>query len=302
MASDVLDGQPEGRTLNRNPDMKPQITGMLVAPAAALMFGVFVLPFLFLLVLSFWSQVPGSLGLDTSFTLANYVRIFGDSYYLGGLWTTLWLSGLVTLICLVLALPLSRWIVLRAGRAKGLIIGLSILPLVCGALLPTLGLVNLLSPLGFINGALKSMGVIQSSLPLLGNITGVTIGLVQAFLPLMILPLITTMERLSQDYEKAATSLGARPVVVWQRILLPLLLPGIVAGSLLVFCASLTAFVTPQVLGQGKVVTFASLAYQQAALVLDWPFASALAIVMLIFLTLAGVLGALVTRNFGRVA
>jgi ABC-type spermidine/putrescine transport system permease subunit I len=117
----------------------------------------------------------------------------------------------------------------------------------------------------------------------------------------MILPLITTMERLSQDYEKAAMSLGARPVVVWLRILLPLLLPGIVAGSLLVFCASLTAFVTPQVLGQGKVVTFASLAYQQAALVLDWPFASALAIVMLIFLALAGVLGALVTRNFGRV-
>ncbi|ODT67057.1 MAG: hypothetical protein ABS75_24565 [Pelagibacterium sp. SCN 63-23] len=273
---------------------------MLVAPAAILMFGVFVLPFIFLVVLSFWRQTPGSLSMDTTFTLANYTRILGDSYYLGGLWTTLWLSALTTLICLALALPLARWIVLRAGRAKGLLIGLSILPLVCGALLPTLGLVNLLSPLGFVNGALKSMGLIKTSLPLLGNIAGVTIGLVQAFLPLMILPLITTIERIPQDYEKAAMSLGARRSVVWRRILLPLMLPGIVAGSLLVFCASLTAFVTPQVLGQGKVVTFASLAYQQAALVLDWPFASALAMVMLFFLFLAGALGAGITRRLGR--
>lgn len=286
--------------MKETPDIRPITTAMLVAPAACLMFGVFVLPFLYLLVLSFWSQTPGSLRMDTNLTLANYARIVGDSYYLGGLWTTLWLSALVTLICLILALPLARWIVLHAGRAKGLLIGLSILPLVCGALLPTLGLVNLLSPLGFINGGLKAMGLIQTSLPLLGNITGVTIGLVQAFLPLMLLPLITTIERIPADYEKAAMSLGARRTVVWRRVLLPLMMPGIVAGSLLVFCASLTAFVTPQILGQGKVVTFASLAYQQAALVLDWPFASALAMVMLLFLLLACVLGALVMRRLGR--
>ena len=90
--------------------------------------------------------------------------------------------------------------------------------------------------------------------------------MVQAFLPLMILPLISTIERIPHDYEKAAMSLGATRLVVWRRVLLPLMLPGIVAGSLLVFCASLTAFVTPQILGQGKVVTFASLAYQQAAM------------------------------------
>ena len=280
--------------------MKPTVTALLVAPAVVLMFGVFLLPFLFLVVLSFWRQTPGSLSMDTSFTLANYARIIGDSYFLGGLWTTLWLSGVVTMVCLILALPLARWIVRRAGRAKGLLIGLSILPLVCGALLPTLGLVNLLSPLGFINGMLKSMGIIKTSLPLLGNVLGVAIGLVQAFLPLMILPLITTLEGIPVDYEKAAMSLGAQRREVWGRILLPLMLPGIVAGSLLVFCASLTAFVTPQVLGQGKVVTFASLAYQQAALVLDWPFASALAMVMLALLLLAGALGALITRSFGR--
>ena len=95
--------------MKQTPDIKPIATALLVAPAAILMFGVFVLPFLFLVVLSFWSQVPGSLGMDPTFTLANYARIISDSYYLGGLWTTLWLSGLVTLICLILALPLVVW-------------------------------------------------------------------------------------------------------------------------------------------------------------------------------------------------
>lgn len=282
--------------------MKPAVTALLVAPAVLLIGSVFLLPFLYLFVMSFWQIAPGSLSIDRTPTLANYIRILSDSYYLGGLWTTLWLSMLVTVICLVLSLPLALWIVRRAGRAKGMIIGLSILPLVCGALLPTLGLVNLLSPLGFVNGALKSMGLISQSLPLLGNVTGVAIGLVQAFLPLMVLPLLSTIERIPLDFEKAAMSLGANRLRVWQRVLLPLMMPGIVAGCLLVFCASLTAFVTPQVLGQGKVVTFASLAYQQAAMVLDWPFAAALAVIMLVFLAMAAGIAALISSRLARSA
>lgn len=277
--------------------MKPWVTALLVAPAATLIGLVFILPFLLLVLLSFWRKAPGSLTMDTTLSLDNYRRILTDSFFLGGLWTTLWLSVLVTVLCAGLALPLARWIVRRAGRYKGLLIGLSILPMVCGALLPTLGLVNLLSPLGVVNGALKSMGLINTGLPLLGNVVGVAIGLVQAFLPLMLLPLIAAVERIPQDLEKAAMSLGARRVQVWRRVILPLMAPGLVAGSLLVFCAALTAFVTPQILGQGKVVTFASLAYQQASLVLDWPFAAALAMVMLLILLMTSAIAALLTRR-----
>ncbi|MBM7049236.1 ABC transporter permease [Rhizobium lusitanum] len=257
---------------------------LLLAPATLLIGCVFLAPFILLLVMGFWTQKPGSLLLDTQFTLINYQRIFGDDLYLRGLLTTLWLSVATTLICLAIALPVAYFMVKRAGRARGLLMALMLIPLVSGALLPTLGLVNLLSTLGVVNGALKALGLIDKSIAFLGNSTGILIGLVQSFLPLAVLPLVTVLDRLPADYEDAAMSLGASRRNVWRRVLLPLSMPGLLAGGLLVFCAALTSFVTPQILGQGKVATFATMAFQQASLVLDWPFASALAMVMLAIL------------------
>ncbi len=265
-----------------------QIAYLMLAPAALLVGLVFLVPFGLLVLMGFWSQPPGSLIVDTSFTLENYIRIFSDDFYLRGLGTTIWLSVLATALSLLLGLPAAYFIVKRAGQFRGLLMALMLAPLVSGALLPTLGLVNLLSPLGVVNGVLKSLGLISSSVELLGNATGILIGLVQSFLPLMVLPLVTVLDRLPADFEDAAMSLGASRVHVWRRVLLPLAMPGIIAGSLLVFCAALTSFVTPQILGQGKVATFATMAYQQASLVLDWPIASALAVVMLLMLAVIG--------------
>jgi ABC-type spermidine/putrescine transport system permease subunit I len=138
-----------------------------------------------------------------------------------------------------------------------------------------------------VNGGLKALGLITSSIRFLGTELGILIGLVQAFLPLMVLPLATVLAKLPKDLESAAMSLGAPRLAVWRRVILPLAVPGILAGSVLVFCAALTSFVTPQVLGQGKISTFATIAYQQAALVLDWPFASALAVSLLLMLAIA---------------
>lgn len=257
----------------------------LVAPALLLVAVVFLVPFALLVLISFWTQPPGSLLIEPRFTLVNYARIFGDTFYLRGLAVTLWLSALATAISLALGLAMAWWLSRRSGRWRGLATALVLVPLISGALLPTLGLVNLLSTLGVVNGTLRSLGLISSSLNLLGNWTGIVIGLVQGFLPLMVLPLLTVLDRVPREFEEAAMSLGARRRDVWRRVLLPLAMPGILAGSLLVFCASLTSFVTPQILGQGKVATFATMAYQQASLVLDWPFASALAAVMLAILS-----------------
>lgn len=242
---------------------------------------VFLAPFLLLLAMSFWSQPDGTLLVDPTPTLENYARIFSDGYYLRGLGRTLWLSLATVALSLILGFPVAFWIVRRSGRLRRLVMAVMLLPIVCGALLPTLGLVNLLSPLGIVNGTLKSLGLIERSIPLLGTQTGILIGLVQAFLPMMVLPLVAVLDRLPQSYEEAAMSLGARPAQVWRRVVLPLAAPGVLAGSVLVFCASLTSFVTPQILGQGKIATFAAMTWQQASLVLDWPFASALAMVML---------------------
>lgn len=270
--------------------MNRQVARLLLAPATLLMAVVFLAPFALLVLMGFWSQPPGSLNLDTTPTLENYARIFSDDFFLRGLWTTVWLSVLSTALSALIGLPVAYFVVKRAGRLRGLIMALLLMPLVSGALLPTLGLVNLLSTLGVVNGALKMLGLISSSLELLGNTTGIVIGLLQSFLPLMVLPLITVLDKLPRDYEDAAMSLGASRWRVWTKVLLPLCAPGLVAGSLLVFCAALTSFVTPQILGQGKVATFATMAYQQASLVLDWPLASALAVVMLAMLAGIGLL------------
>ncbi|MBO9101191.1 MULTISPECIES: ABC transporter permease [Rhizobium] len=273
---------------------------LLLAPATLLIGCVFLVPFILLLVMGFWTQKPGSLLLDTQFTLINYQRIFGDNLYLRGLLTTLWLSAATTLICLAIALPVAYFMVKKAGRARGLLMALMLIPLVSGALLPTLGLVNLLSTLGVVNGALKALGLIDKSISFLGNSTGILIGLVQSFLPLAVLPLVTVLDRLPADYEDAAMSLGASRRNVWRRVLLPLSMPGLLAGGLLVFCAALTSFVTPQILGQGKVATFATMAFQQASLVLDWPFASALAVVMLAILALIALAASLAQKRMAH--
>ena len=246
----------------------------------------FLLPFLLLILAGFWSQPPGSWIVDPTFTLKNYARIATDPYYIAAFFRTIWLSLLTVAVCLVLGFPVARWIACgKPGRS--LLAITMLLPLVAGALLQTLGLVNLLSLLGVVNGALKAMGLIDSSIRFLGTQLGILIGLVQAFLPLMVLPLATVLARLPRELEQAAMSLGAPRLSVWRRVVLPLSLPGILAGSVLVFCAALTSFVTPQVLGQGKIPTFATIAYQQAALVLDWPFASALAVSLLALLAVA---------------
>ena len=273
---------------------------MLLMPALVLSGIVFLLPFLWLFVTSFRVQGEGSLLMAEGFSAANYVRLVSDSYFAEVFLRTIWMSAAATLISLVIALPMARQIAVSAGRAKGLLLALILVPLVSGALLPTLGMLHLLGPLGIINSILKDLGLITRSVKFLGTAPGVIIGLVQAFLPLMLLPLVNVLSRLPKDVEAAAETLGAPTFIVWRRIILPLIAPGIIAGSVLVFCASLTSFVTPQILGQGKIATFGTMAYQQASLVLDWPFASAIAVVMLTILGLGLAIGSFAAKLLAR--
>lgn len=260
---------------------------LFLLPAITLSGAGFLLPFAWLFAISFKVQGSGSLLLADGMTLANYRRLIEDGFFATALLRTLLLSFVATLLCLVIGLPVARLIAISGGRAKGLLVALLLMPLVCGALLPALGMFHLFGNLGVVNGTLRTLGLIDSPIHFLGSLGGLLIGLVQAFLPLMVLPLVNVLSRLPPDVEAAARSLGAGSPAVWRRILLPLAQPGIAAGATLVFSACFTSFVTPQVLGQGHIATFGTVAYQQAALVLDWPFASTLAVVAL------GVLGLL---------
>ena len=256
----------------------------LLLPAFALSALVFLAPFVWLAGTSFRVQAEGSLLLSDGVSLSNYRRLFADPFFLEVLLRTLLYSVGTTMISLLIALPVARFLVTRAGRMKGILLALMLVPLVSGALLPSLGMLHLMGPLGVVNGAARLLGL--PTVKLLGTPTGILIGLVQSFLPLMVLPLVNTFARLPLDLEQAAASLGAPALAVWRRVILPLAMPGIVAGAVLVFCAAFTSFVTPQILGQGHIATFGTVAYQQAGQVLDWPFASALAVLALVMIGL----------------
>jgi ABC-type spermidine/putrescine transport system permease subunit I len=136
----------------------------------------------------------------------------------------------------------------------------------------------LLLPFGVVNGTLLELNLISRPMRLLGNDVGIILGLTQAFMPMMVLPIVAVLGRIDQSLARAATSLGASPWRVFREVTWPLSRPGVVAGTVLVFMAHLTSFVTPLLLGQGKIQTYSTVAYQQAVEVLDYPFASAFAL------------------------
>jgi len=260
---------------------------LLLAPAILLVVVVFLTPFALVFVTAFWQQAPGSWIVEQSFTTRNFARLLGDPYFAAVIVRTLRIGAEATLACLLLGFPVALRIVRARGQVRGLLLVLMLLPLVCGALVQTLGMLNLFSLTGVVNGTLRRLRLAAHAAHFLGNDFGVLLGLVQAFLPLMVLPLVSVLGRVPPEFAAAASSLGAPPLRVLLRIVLPLAAPGVAAGCTLVFAAAATSFVTPAILGQGHVQMFGTLVYQQAALVLDWPFASALCVAMLAALAAA---------------
>ena len=251
---------------------------ILLAPATLIMSVVFLVPFVQLLVYSFWSFVPGSFIPDTHFSLGNYRELITDPYYFKIYLRTLRISLISTGVTLALSYPLARYISRQPVGKKGFLLALVMLPMIGGAMIQTLGWMALLMRYGIINGTLRSLGILKDSIPFLGTELGVIIGLIQSFIPLLVLPLVASLGAIDESMEEAAKSLGASSIRTFFEVVFPLSLPGAIAGTILVMMANLTMFVTPSMLGQGKVQVFGTLAYQQAVLVMNWPFSSAFAL------------------------
>ena len=144
-------------------------------------------------------------------------------------------------------------------------------------MIQTLGWLILLMPHGLFNGVLLELGIIQTPIKFLGKDIGIILALTQAFIPMMILPLVVSLGSIDPMLEPAARSLGAGPISVFTKVILPLSLPGAIAGGVLVFLSCLTSFVTPLILGMGKVPVFGPVAYTMGISVMNYPFASAFA-------------------------
>jgi putative spermidine/putrescine transport system permease protein len=244
-----------------------------------------ILPgFLLLAVLFAWpvAQLVATSFSDKLGAFVHYERIFTQPIYVNVITRTLFLSAVTAILCAVLGYPLAYQLTRSGPVGKALILLCILIPFWTNLLVRSYGWIILLNPQGIINEALRNAGLIDGSVQLVYNTTGVLIGMTQIMLPYMVLPLAAVMSRIDPAIMNAGRSLGASPVAAFLRIYLPLTLPGVLAGSLLVFMISLGFFVIPAVLGGPRNLLVAQLIEFNINQTLNWPFAAALSTVLLV--------------------
>lgn len=272
---------------------------LLVVPAVALLFAFFVLPYLTIVVMSF--REPSTQGTyGAGFTLANYGAALGDGYILGILAKTLALGLLVTAITLVLGYPVAYHLARSRSRWNGLLYTFILSPLLVGLVVRTFGWMVILSNNGVVNQGLGWLGVIERPLRLMNSEVGVTIALVHVFLPFLILPLLANLQAIDPEVETASRSLGASRFATFRRVVLPLSLPGIQAGTILVFVLSISAYVTPAMLGGASAKMMSVLVVQYLVQSFRWPAGAALAMIMAVTAVVMVALYFLLTRRLMR--
>ena len=273
-------------------DRRRSLAPLLLLPAAVLVLAVLGMPLLTLFRYSFNRFVPGQLMVE-AVTWDNYARFFQDPYFLNVLWTTVQVAILCTVLSVILAFPVAYFLARTQSRFKSLLIILTVFPLLVGNVVRAAGWMALLGNQGFVNAILIWLGVIQQPIKILYTPTAVVIGIIAVVLPYMILTLQSVIESIDRSVEEAAANLGARPLTVFRRIILPLSLPGVLAGTVLVGILCMNAYATPVLLGGSQFKMMAPALYDQVARASNWPFGAALAFVLMVatvLLTLASTL------------
>lgn len=264
---------------------------IFLAPAALVTIGLFLVPMAIVLAYSLMTRGPYG-GQSLPLTLENYQR-FLDPLYGQILLRSFWIAGETTVLCLILGFPLA-WFITRSGKRRGLYIQLVMLPFWTSFLVRTYAWVFLLRDTGLFNTILLATGLISEPLPLLYNHGAVLLGLVYCSLPLAILPLYSTLERLDYALVEAAADLGARPWETFAKVVIPVSAPGLKAAAFLVFVPSLGTYLTSDLLGGGSTILIGNLVQNQFTTARDWPFGAAAS---LILMAIVGVGLYFVTRN-----
>jgi len=251
----------------------------LIAPALLWLVLFFAVPLVIVFIYSFLTRgIYGQVIWD--FNLGNYARVF-DSLYVRIFVRSLRIAGLTTLLCLAVGYPLGYFIARRGPQRRGLLLLLLVIPFWTNFLVRTYAWRVILSNEGPINSLLMSLGLTNRPVPMLFTEFAVLVGLVYSYLPEMVLPIYAAVERLDFNLVQAANDLYANDFQAFRRVILPLTMPGILAGSLLVFIPCLGAFVTPDILGGARTVMLGNLIQQQFLTARDWPFGSAVSFVLM---------------------
>jgi putative spermidine/putrescine transport system permease protein len=214
-------------------------------------------------------------------TWANYAKFFIDPYYTTTLLTTVKVALLVTLVCLVMGFPLAYAVARTQSRFKHLLIICIVLPLFVGNAVRAAGWMVVFGNKGFFNTVLMSLGLIDRPLEIMFTEKAVVIGIIAVNLPFMVLSLQSVIEGIDRAVEEAAFSLGAPPLAMFRRVLWPLALPGILAGTILTFILAMNAYATPFLLGGPLFKMMAPVIYNEFTQKTNWPFGGAIAFILM---------------------
>ena len=271
----------------------------LIGPATVLVAAGLLAPLAFLFRYSLNRYDP-RLAMVEAVTPENYIRFFTDPFYVNVLYTTLRVSAFVTALCLVLAFPLAYVLARTQSRAKNILIMLVVLPLFIGNAVRAAGWMTLFGQRGFLNVTMIDLGLISGPVQIMYTETAVIAGMVAVNLPYMVLSLQSVIEGINRNVEEAAFSLGAGPFVMFRRVLLPLALPGVIAGTILSFILGMNAYATPVLLGGPQFKMMGPLVFGQFQLN-NWPFGAAVAFVLMAAtLVLTATANLLVQRRYRR--
>jgi putative spermidine/putrescine transport system permease protein len=248
----------------------------LVLPLAALFAGFFLAPLCVLVILSLSTDAEMH-----AFTAAHYVKFFTDAFNYSILWATILLGVKATLLCLLFGYPIA-WVCARASaRWRTALLFLVILPIMTSVVVRTFSWIVILGRQGVLNQIAMGLGLTDEPLRLLFTELGVVIVLAQVQMPLMVLPILTVMSKIDPNLADASRALGAGEWRTLWRTTLPLSLPGVIAGCILTYAASVTAFVTQTLIGGARLVYMPLHIYQQAIGANNWPFAAAISVIFM---------------------
>src|SRR6476646_328724 len=271
----------------------------LLGPATVFVAAGLLVPLAILFRYSFNTFEPRRMMVET-FALDNYVKFFSDPYYTGVLWTTLRVAFLCTVVCLAMGLPLAYVLARTQSRFKNVLIMLVVLPLFVGNAVRAAGWMTLFGSKGFLNVTLMQLGIISEPLQIMFTEGAFVAGIIAVNLPYRGLTLQSVIEGINRNVEEAAVSLGAGPATMFRRVLLPLSLPGILAGTILTFILGMNAYATPVLLGGPKFKMMGPLVYGQFQLN-NWPFGASVAFVLMTAtLGLTATANILIQRRYRR--
>ncbi len=256
---------------------------LLLSPALVFITAMVVIPMAFILVYSFYENID--LAVDVpAFQFGNWQELFTDGYYHSAIWKTLRLSVIVTVLAAVLGYIPAYVLAMTTYRHKWLLLLLLILPFWISFIIRTLSWIHIFGNQGALNGLFQWLGLIDAPLQMMYSEFTVIVGFIHVFLPYMILNIYVSLEGIDRNLEPAARTLGATPWQAFREVTLPLSLPGLAAGSLLVFVLTGGSYVTPLILGGPSDFLFGNLVYDAIVTELNWPMGATLAFTLLVLL------------------